>query len=107
MPCLSTRQLKSWPQQIVPYDKDAALKRLSEFIHIDDIPKVYGGNLDWNFGDLPNLDPAIVQRYGLDPAKWPIGPIKMEGDDVVAVGTQKDGIARREVIGSLKPTQPA
>jgi len=52
--------------QIIPHGKDAALKRLSEFIDIDDIPKVYGGNLDWDFGDLPNLDPAIVKSYGLE-----------------------------------------
>jgi len=86
--------------QIVPYDKDAALKRLSEFIQIDDIPKVYGGNLDWNFGDLPNLDPAIVQSFGLDAKRWPIGPICMQGDDIVAMGSQKDGTPRREVLGT-------
>lgn len=87
---------------ILSNDKEATYRRLTELIAPEHIPTDYGGTLDWNFGDLPNLDPALVDGYGLDSAKWPIGPIKLEGDDVVALGTLADGKPRREVIGTWK-----
>lgn len=91
---------------ILSNDKEATYKRLTELIDPENIPEDYGGTMKWNFGDLPNLDPAISQSYGLDNAKWPIGPIKLEGDDVVALGTYADGKPRREVIGTFRNATP-
>lgn len=85
---------------ILGTDMEKNLARLSEMIDPADLPKCYGGQLDWNFGELPNLDPKIEQAFGLDKARWPIGPIKMEGDQLVARGTSKDGKHRHEVIGT-------
>ena len=81
---------------------------------MDNIPKKYGGNLDWKFGDMPNLDPAIANSL-----RWrdnfeknghktlPIGPIKLQYDEhgdllATAIGTE-DGKARQRVIAGLHP----
>lgn len=87
---------------ILSNDKEATYKRLTELIDPENIPLDYGGTLDWNFGDLPNFDAVTRESYGLKEGKWPIGPIRMEGDDIVALGTFADGKARREVVGSFK-----
>lgn len=87
---------------ILSNDKEATYRRLTELIDPEHIPVEYGGTLDWNFGDLPNFDPAIMDSYGLKEGQWPIGPIKMEGNDIVALGTHKDGKPRREVIGTFR-----
>ena len=87
---------------------------LAKFLDMDNIPKKYGGNLDWKFGDMPNLEPAIA-----DSLRWreqfeqnghktlPIGPIKLQYDDqgdllATAIGTE-DGKARQRVIAGLHP----
>ena len=43
------------------------LPTLSTFIDIEDIPKKYGGKLDYEFGNLPNLDPKIRQYLSIEP----------------------------------------
>ncbi|KAF2835950.1 CRAL/TRIO domain-containing protein [Patellaria atrata CBS 101060] len=85
---------------------------LQQYIDPANIPKKYGGTLDWDFGNMPHLEPGIA-----DTLTWhqplseaghrtiPTGPIKWEesenGDMVaVAVGFQ-DGKPRREVIATL------
>ena len=87
---------------------------LAKFLDMDNIPKKYGGNLDWKFGDMPNLEPAIA-----DSLRWreqfeqnghktlPIGPIKLQYDEqgdllATAIGTE-DGKARQRVIAGLHP----
>jgi hypothetical protein len=87
---------------ILSNDKEATFKRLTDIIDVENIPKYYGGKLDWEFGALPNLDPVITKSYGLQPNQWPIGPIKIEGDDIVALGTFANGKPRRDVIGSFR-----
>ncbi|KAF2827583.1 CRAL/TRIO domain-containing protein [Ophiobolus disseminans] len=58
---------------------------LSQYIDHENIPKKYGGGLDFEFGSMPNIEPAIDQQL-----KWqnphtqngkntlPIGPIRWE-----------------------------
>lgn len=87
---------------------------LSKYIDIDNIPKKYGGNLDWKFGDMPALDPSITESL-----RWkevteekghktlPIGPIKWQYDAhgdlaAMAVGSE-DGKKREKVIAGLHP----
>lgn len=82
---------------------------LEQYIDLDNIPKKYGGNLNWEFGDLPFLDPGIVKSL-----KWeesneqkghktiPIGPIKWKYDDngdlaATAIGSEH-GKPRNRVI---------
>ncbi|KAK3715534.1 hypothetical protein LTR37_007022 [Vermiconidia calcicola] len=93
--------------------KDMA-STLSKYVDRDNFPKKYGGNLDWKFGDMPNLEPAIVNSM-----RWkediqlnghrtlPIGPIRWEYDEngdlmAMAVGTE-NGKPRRRVIAGLHP----
>ena len=87
---------------------------LAKYVDIDNIPKKYGGNLDWNFGDMPNLEPAIANSL-----RWqenfeqnghktlPIGPITLQYDedgdlDVKIVGSE-NGKPRNRVIAGLHP----
>jgi hypothetical protein len=67
------------------------------------IPKQYGGNLDWEWGDVPNLDgPARGLAGGLEiPPKgrggkpdFVRGPLLFDGDKVRVLGTV-DGKPRR------------
>jgi hypothetical protein len=92
------------PQNVYP--------TLSQYIDHDNIPKKYGGSLDFEFGQLPNLEPAIEAQM-----KWekphlqdgrktfPIGPLKWEeGKDgemeAWGVGTE-GGVQRRELIFTI------
>ncbi len=76
---------------------------MSEHIDPDNIPKAYGGNFDWDFGDKPSLDPYIVESF--DMKEVPIGPVAMRGNQVVALG-KSQGNPRREVVGHLRDTGP-
>jgi len=86
---------------------------LETFIDPDNIPKQFGGNLDFKWGDRPNLDPAIRDR-----ATWlnghqdiPKGPaywaLKEGGKEIelVAVGSVKGG-PRREAVCTLPKAFP-
>lgn len=89
---------------------------LEQYIAPENIPKKYGGTLDYNFGELPNIEPAIDNVL-----KWhkphvlktrntiPTGPIRWErtrGDDLVAVavGSEK-GKQRNDKVATLHVTQ--
>ena len=102
------------------------LSTLQQHIEHENIPKQYGGGLDYTFGDMPILDKAMVEGLG---AVWgepngngngqqavgtggnaqrrlPIGPIKWEeGTDgrmrAIAVGSVK-GQKRSEVVLELE-----
>ncbi|KAJ9666542.1 hypothetical protein H2201_003465 [Coniosporium apollinis] len=86
---------------------------LEQYIDPANIPKKYGGKLDFKFGMLPVIEPAISQRFSWeDPAMqnglptFPSGPIRLErnNDDndmvALAVGSQK-GKPRRQVVASI------
>ncbi|KAI7580023.1 hypothetical protein KC316_g9189 [Hortaea werneckii] len=92
---------------------------LEQYVDLDNLPKKYGGNLDWEFGDMPALDPGIVKALDWKETTeqkghktLPIGPIRWEyedengkkGDHLVAkaIGTEK-GKPRRNVIAGLHP----
>jgi hypothetical protein len=70
------------------------------------IPKQYGGELDWQWGDMPNLDePAheLLQNLeqplaeGKDKKEILTGPILFKGDKIEVLGTE-DGKDRRQII---------
>lgn len=87
-----------------------AFKTLSQFIDADNIPKKYGGTLEWAWGSTPLLDGkedhTLTWKEGAQ-AKWPKGPVKWvtHGDgtwDFVAIGSV-DGKIRRDTVASFKP----
>ncbi|KAI6985225.1 CRAL/TRIO domain-containing protein [Hortaea werneckii] len=91
---------------------------LEQYVDLDNLPKKYGGNLDWEFGDMPALDPGIVKALDWKETieqkghkTLPIGPIRWEYEDengkkgdlvAKAIGTEK-GKPRRDVIAGLHP----
>lgn len=69
-------------------------------------PKAYGGELEWQWGDMPNLDEAAHER--LQPLEQPVaegktkkdilkGPMLFKGDQIEVLGTE-DGKPRKTVI---------
>ncbi|ORY15906.1 CRAL-TRIO domain-containing protein [Clohesyomyces aquaticus] len=89
------------PQNVFP--------TLSQYIDPENIPKKYGGNLDFEFGMMPILEPAIDkvlqwENPALQNGKHtlPIGPIKWEESHdgtvkAVAVGSEKGGLRRTTI----------
>jgi hypothetical protein len=90
------------------------LSTMQKFIPIENIPKKYGGQLDWSFGDMPFLEPDIANNL-----RWkedirqkghrtlPIGPIRWRYDDdgdlvATAIGSE-NGKPRNTVIAGLHP----
>jgi hypothetical protein len=88
---------------------------LSQYIDPDNIPKKYGGNLDFDFGDMPNLESSI-----LDAIDWkvptvhkgmktfPIGPINWElGENgekkAIAVGKEKGQTRHMHIFSIPNP----
>ncbi|KAF3932583.1 Patellin-3 [Dactylellina cionopaga] len=73
---------------------------LEEHIDADNIPKKYGGNLDWNFGDAPNLDSELRELLvAADSHDIPFTPgsirwIPREGKSQVHVLGTEDGKRR-------------
>ena len=56
---------------------------MENYIETSNIPKRYGGSLDWEFGDLPLLEPEIlkVMDMGEGVKSIPIGPIRWQQDE--------------------------
>ncbi|KAI9930042.1 hypothetical protein MW887_011852 [Aspergillus wentii] len=86
---------------------------LSAFMDISSIPKQYGGDLDWQWGDMPNLDePAreLVGALETPPAEGQTkptllkGPVLFKGNEIEILGSV-DGKSRRETIPVTKTQQ--
>lgn len=79
-------------------------KRLTEFITPENLPKRFGGMLDWTFPMSPVLDAETTEIVGDLADKWVEGPIryfsKPEGDVVMAVGSH-NGQLRRETLAHI------
>ncbi|KAF2086293.1 CRAL/TRIO domain-containing protein [Saccharata proteae CBS 121410] len=88
---------------------------LEQYIDPENIPKKYGGKLDFEFGMMPILEPAIQEHLNFqNPSKQagantiPTGPIKWEEDkdgkiQALAVGSE-NGKHRRTVVANLNGT---
>ncbi|CAG8405940.1 unnamed protein product [Penicillium salamii] len=79
---------------------------LTAFMEPTSIPKQYGGELEWQWGDMPNVDDpsrellqGIEQPLAEGQTRKDIlkGPVRFEGDHLQVLGTV-DGKERREVI---------
>lgn len=82
---------------------------LEQFIDPANIPKKYGGQLDYEFGNLPNLDSAVtkVVQWEGDHKDFPNGPkywVHKKGEPVmeaIAVGTVREK-ERKEKVCTVK-----
>ncbi|KAF2667051.1 CRAL/TRIO domain-containing protein [Microthyrium microscopicum] len=84
---------------------------LSKYIDPEHIPTKYGGSLDFTFGSMPHLDPAIISALSWPsdtptPPTFPIGPIKWRESstgtlEATAVG-RIDGTPRSKLVASTK-----
>lgn len=85
---------------------------LSQYIDHDNIPKKYGGGLDFEWGQMPNLEPEIeAQLVWENPSTqngrktFPIGPMKWEkgeNGEMQAWGVgNEDGKSRRQLIFTI------
>lgn len=79
---------------------------LASFMDPSSFPKAYGGELDWQWGDMPNLDePARELLQGLEqpPAEGQTkkeilkGPMMFQGDKIEVLGTEGDKERRMSV----------
>jgi len=84
---------------ILPPSPSQSFAVLSKHIDPSNIPKAYGGQLDWRFGDQPSLDQGLLDHFGIRQEEWKIGPgaINQVGE-IVALG-RTGGKVRREVVG--------
>ena len=82
---------------------------LLEYIAKENLPKRFGGELDWNMGDSPILDEEAMAMVGRLKERWVDGPIRYisqpVGDKLMAVGSV-DGVLRREVLAQY-PARPS
>ncbi|CBX98363.1 hypothetical protein IAQ61_010461 [Plenodomus lingam] len=88
---------------------------LSQYIDHENIPKKYGGGLDFECGSMPNLEPAIEKQMRWENPSmqhgrntFPIGPIKWEeGPDgemqAWGVGSENGQPRRKLVFAIPKP----
>lgn len=91
---------------------------LLQYMDEENIPKKYGGKLDFNFGDMPMLEPAIADSLDWSDEtrkggfrSFPIGPIKWQKGEkgkmqAVAVGS-KNGTKRNLPIAATRPAPAA
>lgn len=88
------------------------LPTLTQYIDIDNIPKKYGGNLDFEWGQMPNLEPGMDAAFKwVNPSiqngknTFPIGPIAWEDGEngelrAVAVG-HENGQPRHTTVFTI------
>jgi hypothetical protein len=92
-------------------------KTLESFIEPTNIPKKYGGQLEFQFGDMPVLDPHLskVLKWEEGRSDFPKGPMfwvdgKKNGEDetikAIAVGSTEGGKERREDVCVVKRELP-
>ncbi|KAK0722653.1 CRAL-TRIO domain-containing protein, partial [Lasiosphaeria miniovina] len=89
------------------------LPTLQSFIDIKNIPKQYGGELEFDYPGRPNLDPFLLDRatWANGHTAFPVGPmywLPVEGGkevECIAVG-RKDNVERRERVCTLPVVYP-
>jgi len=86
---------------------------LTSFMEPSSIPKQYGGELEWQWGEMPNLDePAheLLKDLEQEPTEGKTrkellkGPVLFKGNTVEVLGTE-DGKERRQTIPVPQHTQ--
>ena len=93
--------------------QDDIFPTLSTFIKVEDIPKKYGGDLDFEYGKMPNLDSEIRQHLSIgstkdaetffiaSPMRW-VDAASGKDDEMIALSVGSlDGRQRKEQIAVL------
>ncbi|KAJ5947662.1 hypothetical protein N7466_000677 [Penicillium verhagenii] len=86
---------------------------LASFMDPASIPKQYGGELEWQWGDMPNLDePASELLKGVQVEEGNKtgllkGPILFKGDEIEVLGTENGQERRNTIPVSKQPTSEA
>lgn len=70
------------------------------------MPKRFGGDLKWEFGDFPNLSPDADLLSKKLVEKWVEGPLRLidgpgEKWRIIAVGTGHGGLRRDELYATV------
>ncbi len=78
---------------------------LEKFMDPKDIPKLYGGALDWEWGQLPHLDTETREALETDGnTGWVKGPTLWLNRQRVTVGSEKGKLRRPDPeVAKLKP----
>lgn len=96
-------------RKIVVLQASQATATLRQFIEPENLPKRFGGSLDWAMGMHPILDAETKSIVGRLADTWIEGPIRYisrpEGDVLMAVGSE-DGKVRRDVLAEFLGKQP-
>ncbi|KAL9624667.1 MAG: hypothetical protein Q9160_001021 [Pyrenula sp. 1 TL-2023] len=76
---------------------------LAQYIDLDDLPRRYGGHINWEFGDHPMFDNETEDILGKPLAKSLSGPVRLidGSQEIIAVGSE-NGNLRGNVLGRLK-----
>lgn len=74
------------------------------------IPKQYGGDLDWKWGDMPNLDDEAKRVIGgvtsaSAEGGYLKGPMVFQGDKIEVLGRENGESRRREIPVEKRQTQ--
>ena len=88
-----------------------SLEVLTHHIHPDDLPKCFGGELEWEYGNHPSVDKETEALLGDLAEDWVEGPLEyvIDEDDktgfpkesIVAVGSDGGTRTRKAVLASL------
>lgn len=96
-------------RKIVVLQASQATATLTQFIEPENLPKRFGGGLDWAMGMHPIPDAETKSIVGRLADRWIEGPIRYisrpEGDVLMAVGSE-DGKLRRVVLAEFPGKQP-
>ncbi|KAM3072138.1 hypothetical protein ACMFMG_008596 [Clarireedia jacksonii] len=106
--------IKGWIEpntasKLVFLSEKEVLPTLSDRIDMENVPKMFGGKLDFKPGMLPDLDIEIKKSLSWTTAleELPPGPVKWTLNEVgkavgVAVGSVKEGTRRWESLAALE-----
>ena len=88
-----------------------SLDVLTSHIHPDDLPKCFGGRLNWEYGMQPMVDKEAKALLGELGDEWVQGPLEyvseedgktgLPRDRIVAVGSDGGKRARKAIVASL------
>lgn len=103
--------IKKWfdpitTSKIFILSQNQVLPTLTQFIDIESIPKKYGGQLDFECGDTPVLDPAIRACLTIEPGSeaekyFLTAPVRWVGEDAAEDIGDPEGEVTALGVGSL------
>lgn len=74
--------------------------KLHEIIHPFDLPKVYGGELEWKYEDEPNLEKEIISLFGGETKQMPKGPAEWKNGELVLFDASEKERFPNAIVGT-------